>query len=412
MLGGNQDYPGGCHLTESVIVSDIIVVGAGMVGSAAALGLARQGFSVSLVEAFQPDTAFKPEVVDNRVSALTRTSEQLLDRLGVWAEMQAMRVMPYSDMHVWDASGQGSIHFDAAELAEPSLGHIVENHVTQSALWHAMQALDNIQIICPDKVVAVNRDEAGSSVTLQSGKQLQASLVVVADGKKSAVRDLLGIDTQGWLYDQHALVATVTTENGHQNTAWQRFMPEGPLAFLPLGHNDDKSCSIVWSTTPEQAEQLKSMDDEDFCEALTQASEGRLGAIVAVESRGVFPLELKHATTYIKEGFVLVGDAAHAIHPLAGQGVNLGFQDVEALIELASATKQQGREIGSWRMLRQYERERKGSNMTMLAAMDVFKRLFSNRVKPLSVVRNAGLSLVDNLGPVKQFFVRYAMGLD
>ncbi len=406
MQEDNQNFPGGCHL------NDVIVIGAGMVGSAAALGLARQGLSVALVEAFEPNTVFQPEAVDNRVSALTRASEKLLDELGVWADMRAMRVMPYSDMHVWDAAGQGSIHFDAAELAEPSLGHIVENHVTQLALWHAMQQVENIEIICPDTVVAVDRNENISTITLKSGRQLSASLVVVADGKKSVVRDLLGIETQGWLYDQHALVATVTTGAGHRNTAWQRFMPEGPLAFLPLGMNGDKSCSIVWSTTPEKAEQLQLMADAEFCDALTQASESRLGEIIAVESRAVFPLELKHSKTYIRDGYVLVGDAAHAIHPLAGQGVNLGFKDIEALLQLVSQARQQGRDIGSWRVLRQFERERKGSNMTMLAAMDVFKRLFSNRVKPLSVIRNAGLSLVDNLGPIKQFFMRYAMGLD
>jgi len=380
------------------------------------LGFAQQGFSVILIEAFEPDTQFQAERVDNRVSALTRASEKLLDDLAVWSDMQQMRVTPYSDMHVWDAEGNGCIHFDAAELAEPSLGHIVENHVTQLALWHAMQASDNLEIICPDAVVAVSRmqqdAEHVSEVQLKSGRHLCASLVVAADGKKSVLRELLAIDTQGWLYDQHALVATVTTAAGHQHTAWQRFMPEGPLAFLPLSHNGDKDCSIVWSTTPEKAKQLLEMDAAEFCMALTLASEASLGEITAVESRGVFPLELKHATTYIKEGFVLVGDAAHAIHPLAGQGVNLGFQDVVALIKLVTMARQQGRDIGGLRILRQFERERKGSNMTMLAAMDGFKRLFSNRVKAVSMIRNAGLTLVNNAGPIKQFFVRYAMGLN
>ncbi len=403
-------------MNETITTADIIVVGAGMVGSATALGFAQQGFSVILIEAFQPDTQFDAEHVDNRVSALTRASEKLLDDLGVWSDMRQMRVTAYSDMHVWDAEGAGSIHFDAAELAEPSLGHIVENHVTQLALWQAMMASDNVEVICPDTVVTVSRAEQDgdpiSEVQLKSGLVLHASLVVAADGKKSVLRDLLGIDTQGWLYDQHALVATVTTATGHLYTAWQRFMPDGPLAFLPLSHNQDKDCSIVWSTTPEKAKQLLEMDAVEFCQALTVASEVRLGEITAVESRGVFPLELKHATTYIKEGFVLVGDAAHAIHPLAGQGVNLGFQDVEALIRLVKAARQQGRDIGGLRVLRQFERERKGSNMTMLAAMDGFKRLFSNRIKPVSMIRNAGLSLVDNAGPVKQFFVRYAMGLN
>jgi len=392
--------------------SDVIVIGAGMVGAAAALGCARQGLSVILVEAFEPNTEFNPGFVSNRVSALTRASENLLDELGVWTDMKRMRVAPYSDMHVWDASGKGSIHFDAAEIAEPSLGHIVENHVTQLALWKALQTHEKVSIICPDKVVDVGRDGSDSKVQLASGITLSASLVVVADGKQSAVRDMLAIETSGWLYDQHAIVATITTEKGHQHTAWQRFMETGPLAFLPLAHNDDKSCSIVWSTSPQHAEQLMALDIQAFSAALTEASERVLGNVIDVKDRGVFPLELKHAKTYIREGFVLVGDAAHAIHPLAGQGVNLGFLDVIALLEVISKATSQQRDIGGMHTLRKFERERKGSNITMLAAMDGFKRLFSNDDMLLSTMRNAGLSFVDNLGPLKQFFVRYAMGLE
>jgi len=233
------------------LLSDVIVVGAGMVGSAVALGLARQGLKVSLVEAFAPAATFNPEIVDNRVSALTRATQNLLEKLGVWSEMRAMRVSAYTDMRVWDADGDGSIHFDAAELGEPGLGHIVENHVTQLALWKALVADDNIHIICPDVVVEVKRAHGQSTVELQSGQLLQAPLVIAADGKNSAIRQMLGIETRGWLYDQHALVASVTTRGKHQHTAWQRFMPGGPLAFLPLSHQGEHCCSIVWSTTPE-----------------------------------------------------------------------------------------------------------------------------------------------------------------
>jgi 2-polyprenylphenol 6-hydroxylase len=400
-------------LTDSARHSaDIVVIGAGMVGAAAALGLAQKGFSVILVEARQPEDSFNPDIIDNRVSALTRASEKLLDSLNVWSAMQSMRVKPYTDMRVWDAEGRGEIHFDAAELAEPSLGHIVENQVTQVALWHEIRQMNNIELICPDKVQQVARDAGKSQVLLESGMQLVAELVVVADGKNSQTRGLLDINTKGWLYDQHAVVATVVVEQGHQNCAWQRFMPDGPLAFLPLGVGNQDTCSIVWSTSPENAEQLVSKTDTEFCQALGEASEYRLGNITSVERRGVFPLELKHAETYIKEGFVLVGDAAHAVHPLAGQGVNLGFLDVQALLDNVCQAREQGRNLGGMRGLRQYERRRKASNLTMLAAMDGFKRLFSNRILPLVAVRNAGLSFVNNLGALKQFFVRYAMGLD
>ncbi len=392
--------------------ADIIVIGAGMVGAAAALGLAQQGLNIILVEARLPQNDFNPDVIDNRVSALTRASEKLLNSMGVWDSMQAMRAKPYTDMHVWDAEGKGLIHFDAAELAEPSLGHIVENQVTQLALWHAITEMQNIEIICPDKVMDVDRTNGLSLVSLESGKQITAELVVVADGKQSATRDLLGIKTRGWLYDQHAVVATVVVDESHNDTAWQRFMPEGPLAFLPLAVGNKDTCSIVWSTSPEKAESLVAMSDTDFCQSLGEASEFKLGNIISVEKRGVFPLELKHAQSYIREGYVLIGDAAHAVHPLAGQGVNLGFLDVQALQEIICNAQEQGRNLGGMRVLRQYERDRKASNMTMLAAMDGFKRLFSNRILPLVAVRNAGLSFVNNLGALKHFFVRYAMGLD
>ena len=365
-----------------------------------------------LVEARQPQEDFNPNNVDNRVSALTRASEKLLGSLGVWSAMQSMRVKPYTDMHVWDAEGNGQIHFDASELAEPSLGHIVENQVTQLALWHAISDMDNIQVVCPDMVVKVDRMDGLSRVSLESGQEITAQLVVVADGKMSATRDLLGISTQGWLYDQHAVVATVVVEEGHQNTAWQRFMPDGPLAFLPLAVGHNNTCSIVWSTSPDHAAGLIALGESEFCEALEEAIERRLGKIESVEKRAVFPLELKHAQTYIKEGFVLIGDAAHAVHPLAGQGVNLGFLDVEALLENVCLAREQKRNLGGMRTLRHYERQRKASNMTMLAAMDGFKRLFSNRILPLVGLRNAGLNFVNNLGTLKQFFVRYAMGLD
>lgn len=392
---------------------DVIVIGAGMVGAASALGCAQQDLNVALIEAYQPAESLDLSRYENRVSALTLASQNLLTQLGVWNDMLALRVSPYTDMHVWDAGGDGAIHFDAADAGTSTLGHIVENGVTQQSLWQQLSAHEKVTIYCPDKVNAVKRESALSHVTLNSGQQLTAPLVVVADGKNSAVRDMLGIDTTGWLYDQHAIVGTITTENSHQFTAWQRFMKNGPLAFLPLNNadgNKENQCSIVWSTSPEQAETLMALDEASFCKAITQASESILGDVIEIRDRGVFPLQLKHANTYIREGFVLIGDAAHAIHPLAGQGVNLGFQDVEALLEIIQLTRQQSRQPGSMRMLRQFERQRKGSNLTMLAAMDGFKRLFSNDNLPLSLIRNRGLSLVDQAGPLKQFLVRYAMG--
>lgn len=399
-------------MTEQNNLYDIAVIGGGMVGAAAALGFARQGRSVVLVEAFAGVPEFNAGIIDNRVSAITRASEKLLQELDAWSLITGMRCCPYEQMHVWDAGGEGQIHFDAAELGEPSLGYIIENSVIQSALWQRLQENKSVTLLTGARVTAVHRKAGQSQLILDDGGALQAALVVVADGKQSPVRDMLGIATRGWAYDQHALVATVSTGLGHRATAWQRFMPNGPLAFLPMCTDKDKTCSIVWSTSPQQAETLRDMPDDEFLQALTGASEGRLGEITQVDSRAVFPLELKHAVDYISEGFVLIGDAAHAIHPLAGQGVNLGFEDVRALLDVVAEAFAAGRQPGGLHTLRKYERERKGANLTMLGAMDVFKRLFSNRIRPLSFVRNSGLSLVDRAGPVKHFLTRYAMGLD
>ncbi len=403
----------GLSLTDTqTITADIAVVGAGMVGAAAALGFANNGFDVALIEVRPPEFEFCAEHVDNRVSAITRASQKLLQKLGVWQAVTEMRACPYERMHVWDAGGEGSIHFDAADLGEAALGYIVENSVIQQALWQKLQQHPQVQLLCPQQVVALARTDGNSRLSLQSGMTVQADLVVAADGRSSPLRDMLEIKTRGWAYDQHALVATVTTQNGHNSTAWQRFLPDGPLAFLPLNTSADKCCSIVWSTSPEKAKAYSELAADEFLQELTQASEGRLGQMLEVESRAVFPLELRHAEDYIREGFVLVGDAAHAIHPLAGQGVNLGFLDVDALLDIVSRARSQSRNPGGLHTLRQYERCRKGSNLVMLGAMDMFKRLFSNRLAPLAMLRNRGLSFVDQLGPLKNFFARYAMGLE
>jgi len=236
---------------------------------------------------------------------------------------------------------------------------------------------------------------------------LRVSLVVAADGANSALREMAGIGTRGWLYDQTAVVATVRAEYGHQDTAWQKFMPTGPLALLPTGKD---LFSIVWSTSPEQAAELIEMSEQDFNALLTQASEHRLGELTLQGQRGAFPLRLQHANTYIKPGLALVGDAAHVIHPLAGQGVNLGLLDAATLIDVLVEARTRKRVLGSFSNLRRYERARMGDNVLMQGAMDGFKRLFSNQVVPLQLVRNLGLGMVDHAGPVKRMIARQALG--
>jgi 2-octaprenylphenol hydroxylase len=393
-------------LTE--LSADIAVVGGGMVGAALACGLAQQGFDVALLELREPVEDWPQDSYDLRVSAITRASQHIFEHLHAWQGMQDRRATPYQKMQVWDATGSGQIQFDAADIAEPELGHIIENRIIQRSLWDQMEQLGRLQIICPARVEALTTDEHSNSLlTLEDGGQLQVSLVVAADGANSALREMAGIGTRGWLYDQTAVVATVRAEYGHQDTAWQKFMPTGPLALLPTGKD---LFSIVWSTSPEQATELLEMSEQDFNALLTQTSEHRLGELKILGQRGAFPLRLQHANTYIKPGLALVGDAAHVIHPLAGQGVNLGLLDAATLIDVLVRARNRKRVLGGFPNLRRYERARMGDNVIMQTAMDGFKRLFSNQLLPLKLARNLGLGMVDHAPSIKHMIARQALG--
>jgi 2-octaprenylphenol hydroxylase len=312
-------------------------------------------------------------------------------------------------MHVWDATGSGSIHFDAATIGEANLGHIIENRVILAALLERIAAFANIDIYCPAQISAISREAKQVSVSLADGQTLQARLVVGADGADSLVRREAGIETIGWAYDQTAVVATIGTELSHQDCCWQRFTPSGPLAFLPLPGGFS---SIVWSTTPERAAELVAMPEADFLSELQLAFGDGLGAMRSTGPRGAFPLMLRHAKRYTDARLVLAGNAAHAIHPLAGQGLNLGLSDVAALAEVLLAAQAKGEDIGELAVLRRYERWRKGENLATMAAMDGFKRLFGNGNLLLRPLRNLGLSLADRAGPIKTMMIRRAMGLE
>ena len=379
-----------------------------MVGSALGCALAQQGFRVVVIELREPASDWPPDEVDLRVSALTRASQRILENLGVWGAMAEMRVSPYRKMFVWDATGSGSIRFDAADIGEPDLGHIVENRVIQLALWRQLGKEENALRICPDQVDRMDLSAQRPHLVLKSGQQIQTDLVVGAEGARSPVREMAGISSSGWAYDQSAIVATVWPQRHHGEAARQRFLPTGPLALLPI---DNGCCSLVWSTSVPEAERLMALDERSFAHELAEASQQALGGIERIGPRAVFPLRLRHADRYVLPGLALVGDAAHGIHPLAGQGVNLGLLDIAALADVLGAAREQDRDLGSMATLRRYERARKGGNLEMLAAMDLFKRLFSNRIPPLSLARNLGLRLADVSGPLKQMLVRRAMGL-
>ena len=388
---------------------DVLIIGGGMVGATLACALGEAGLRTGLVERRAPDLAWPLEGDVLRVSAITLASQRIFQALHAWPGMQGRSVSPFREMRVWDAAGDGEIHFDSADIAEPQLGHVIENRVVQAALWERLQDLEEVQTLCPAGVAEIGRRGPVMEVGLDDGHCLRAGLVVGADGAASRVRELAGIAMRGWDYDQQGLVATVGTERPHRETAWQRFLATGPLAFLPLA---DGRCSIVWSCPPAMAEQLLGQNEADFRAALGEAFEHRLGEITSVGPRAAFPLRLRHAERYVAEGLALVGDAAHNIHPLAGQGVNLGLLDAAALAEVLVEAQQRGRAPGGLGTLRRYERWRKGHNIAMSLAMDGFKRFFGGQAPPLRWLRNTGLTLVDRAVPVKAMLTRQAMGLE
>jgi 2-octaprenylphenol hydroxylase len=387
---------------------DVVIVGGGMVGTALACALGNSPLKVTVLDR-APAAPLPEQDYDPRVSAVTLASRALFENLGAWEGMERRRVSPVREMRVWSGDDGGSIHFNAAEIGEPALAYIVENSVILTSLIERLHRFTNVHYLCPVEIADISLADNGAAVVLRDGRLLQTRLLVGADGADSAVRQAAGIETLALKLHQQGIVATVTTEKPHAQTARQRFLATGPLAFLPL--DEPHTCSIVWSADNARAEQLMALDDAAFILELQHVFGTALGIIQTSSPRASFPLALSHAKTYTAPHLALIGDAAHTVHPLAGQGVNLGFLDAATLAEvlLDAVTKQ--KDIGAHTVLRRYERWRKGDNLAMISVTGGFKYLFGNELPVVSQLRNWGLDLTNAATPVKNFIMRRASGL-
>ncbi|HZW59024.1 MAG TPA: FAD-dependent monooxygenase [Woeseiaceae bacterium] len=394
----------------------VVIAGAGLVGMALAARLASGSaagrFGMTLIDAGAPPAFSGNDDVALRVSAISSGSMQFFARLGIRDAIPATRACPYRDMRVWDAAGAvdgpQTLTFSAAEFALPELGHIVENELLRQRLYERLQTL-GVAMRFHTTITAIGRAAAGRDLTLEGGERLPATLLVGADGANSAVRASAGFGVVNRRYPQDAVVAHVRPARAHRHTAWQRFLPEGPLALLPLA---DGRVSVVWSTTPARAASLLEMDDAAFGRALTAASDDVLGRLTAGGARASFPLRAQYVRRYVAAGLALAGDAAHTVHPLAGQGVNLGLADAAELATVLETACLRGDSPADLPVLRRYERARKGPNQAMLYVIDGLQRLFAGEAAALAVLRGTGMQLFNRSGPLRRAAMRVALGLD
>lgn len=386
----------------------IVVVGGGMVGLLLAMLVSQAKIPVTMIEAHEPALDWNPRDLDARVSAVNAVSQRLLTKMNVWDLLRPATVSSLQQLTVWDAVGGADINFDSAEVGAPALGAIVENREIIRVLWQQLKTSDGVTVIPNVKPMELIQDREQIELVLDNGARLTGALVVGADGGKSWVRQQMAGETVEKSYHQQAIIAVVKTEQSHHQTGWQAFLPDGVLALLPLA--DSHHCAIVWSVSTERAQELMALDQEQFNHEINDAFGLRLGEITGVTQPQAIPLMMRHVKNYVKPRIALIGDAAHTIHPLAGQGVNLGFMDAACLAQCIIDAHQQQCDIGSWRVLRRYERWRKGDNTMMLMAMRGFKELFSTTSPLIVQARNTGLQVTNKLDIIKNYVMRIAMG--
>ncbi|MBU2893147.1 UbiH/UbiF/VisC/COQ6 family ubiquinone biosynthesis hydroxylase [Colwellia sp. D2M02] len=402
---------------------DVLIVGAGMVGLTLALAL-RKNSQLSVAITDTTPLAQIDNEHDVRVSAINIASKNIFDNLGIWSEISQNRHQAYQHMHVWDKASGGKLDFCASDgdtfPPQDHLGWIIENKVIRHALWQKAQADEGISFFTDSKLasIAVGDSEVFASFAapenLNAGNSapsmpILAKLLVGADGANSWVRQQIDMEMFFKDYDHHAIVGTVKCPQGHQNTAWQVFLESGPLAFLPLESEHNDLCSIVYSTSPDEAQRLVNSNKVEFAKALTAASDGKLGDIELVSERFTYPLTMRLVQNFVKDRVILIGDAAHTIHPLAGQGVNLGLLDAIALVDTLCA--QPTNELANAQALKAFARWRKSEASEMIAAMAAIKEMFAPKPAPLALIRGLGMNILNHVAPVKNTFISQALGI-
>lgn len=400
-----------------MISTDIVVIGGGCVGLTAALGLAQQGYKVTVIDKASEHVTLRD--AEPRVSALSIASQQILSNLNAWQNMDATRLAPYQSMRVWDKESFGDINFDAHDVNQSHLGHIVENNNIRNGLIKAAKEESLITLKFDTEINAIHNDEEQVVLTLQDGL-LMAKLAVAADGAQSWVKKQLKTPTTFSDYDHHAIVANIKTTEPHQLCARQVFLPQGPLALLPLFGVEQNVCSIVWSTAPEHAQQLRAMSEVEFNKHLTAATDSVLGPCEVITERTSFPLTMRYTQQWLTKRVIFIGDAAHTIHPLAGLGMNLGLLDAASLAQCLTVTTENGdttnisltsSSTGLTKQLREFERWRKSEAQTYIAAMASLKELFEGKNPIKKLIRGVGLKLTDKTPFVKNKIIQQAMGL-
>lgn len=403
---------------------DVVIVGAGMVGAALATGLGRSGFRVALVDQGAAPRFDASQPPDIRVSALSAGSERYLTELGAWQDVLATRATPYTRLAVWDEADHplssvlprkiAEVVFDARSLSARNLGHVVENRVTQQALWNSAAAQPSVTLFSGHAVTTLRNNDDAAVVTLDDNTELTGELIVGADGASSGLRSLAGIGVTREQYQQQAMVVSARYQGPVQDITWQGFYPSGPRAFLPLhaAGNGESWASLVWYDSPEELARLKSLENSALMAEIQNAFPPELPLLTHIDAKASFPIARQHAKTYVNNRVVLVGDAAHTINPLAGQGVNLGFQDARCLQSVLREARRAGIDLASPASLNQYEQQRRPANRRMMLAMDVFYHLFSNRTPPLHLLRNLGLGAAKAMPFARNRVAKYAMGID